>query len=66
MKEEGKVTEILPNALFRVDMDLGITLLAHISGRMRVNKIKVSIGDRVEVVVDPYGGNTTNRIVKRL
>lgn len=60
----GEVTEALPSTLFRVTMDDGKELLAYLSGKMRMNRIKVLIGDSVEVVLDPYGGK--GRITKRL
>lgn len=59
---EGYVTEALPSTLFRVDV-AGKEILAYLSGKMRMNRIKVLIGDRVELVVDPYGGK--GRIVRR-
>ena len=59
----GVVTEALPNALFRVQLD-GEEILVYLSGKMRLNRIKVLIGDSVEVVIDPYGGK--GRIVRRL
>jgi translation initiation factor IF-1 len=59
----GVITEALPNAFFRVKLQEG-DLLAYLSGKMRLNRIKVIIGDSVEVVLDPYGGK--GRIVRRL
>ena len=59
----GMVTEALPNAFFRVKLQGGESL-AYLSGKMRLNRIKVIIGDSVEVVLDPYGGK--GRIVRRL
>lgn len=61
----GTVTEALPNALFRVSLSEGQPeIIAYLSGKMRLNRIKVLIGDSVEVVLDPYGGK--GRIVRRL
>ncbi len=60
----GVVTEALPSTLFRVMMEDEKEILAYLSGKMRMNRIKVLIGDQVEVVLDPYGGK--GRIVKRL
>ena len=60
----GTVIEALPNTLFRVDLGNDKTVLSYLSGRMRMNRIKVLIGDRVEVFIDPYGGK--GRIVKRI
>ena len=54
---EGKVIEALPNAMFRVELDNGHRLLAHISGKMRKHYIKIVPGDRVTVVMSPYDLN---------
>ncbi len=51
---EGTVAEILPNAMFRVALPTGHKILAHISGKMRINFIRISPGDRVKVEVSPY------------
>jgi len=51
---EGVVLEPLPNAMFRVALDNGHEVLAHISGRMRVHYIKIVPGDRVKVELSPY------------
>jgi translation initiation factor IF-1 len=51
---EGKVVELLPNAMFRVELDNGHLVLAHISGKMRMHFIKVLAGDRVKVELSPY------------
>jgi translation initiation factor IF-1 len=63
----GVVTESLPSTLFRVKIeDKGEEkeILAYLSGKMRMHRIKVLIGDSVEIVLDPYGGK--GRIIKRL
>lgn len=64
----GIVTEALPSTLFRVKIDNKTEdekeILAYLGGKMRMHRIKVLIGDSVEVVLDPYGGK--GRIVKRL
>ncbi|MEI8174598.1 MAG: translation initiation factor IF-1 [bacterium] len=68
----GVVSEALPSTLFRVQIeDKSIDaidgkkeILAYLSGKMRMHRIKVLIGDSVEVVLDPYGGK--GRIIKRL
>ncbi|TSC68251.1 MAG: translation initiation factor IF-1 [Parcubacteria group bacterium Gr01-1014_72] len=61
----GTVTEALPDTLFRVALaDGGPELLAYLAGRMRHNRIRVLVGDRVIVELDPYGGK--GRIVKRM
>lgn len=59
----GIITEAFPNALFRVKLQEKETL-AYLSGKMRLNRIKVLIGDSVEIILDPYGGK--GRIVRRL
>lgn len=59
----GVVTEALPNTLFRVDMGTDI-ILAYLSGKMRIHRIKILVGDKVEVLIDPYGGK--GRIVRRV
>ncbi len=65
----GTVEEILPNSLFRVRMDSeeeveGELILAYLAGKMRLHRIRVLMGDKVEMVLDPYGGRA--RIVRRL
>ena len=59
----GIVTEALPNTLFRVDLGEGKIVLSYLSGKMRIHRIKVLVGDKVEVLLDPYGGK--GRIIKR-
>jgi translation initiation factor IF-1 len=61
---EGTVTETLPNAMFRVDLDNGLKVLAHISGKMRMHFIRILPGDRVKVELSPYD-LTRGRIVYR-
>jgi translation initiation factor IF-1 len=51
---EGRVEEVLPNAMFRVKLNQGHTILGHISGRMRQNKIQILAGDLVKVEMSPY------------
>ncbi len=51
---EGTVTETLPNAMFRVELENGHEILAHISGRMRMHYIKILPGDKVTVEMTPY------------
>jgi translation initiation factor IF-1 len=51
---EGTVIEPLPNAMFRVELENGHRVLAHISGKMRMNFIKILSGDRVMVELSPY------------
>ena len=54
---EGTVIEPLPNAMFRVQLDNGHKVLAHISGKMRMNYIRILSGDRVKVELSPYDLN---------
>ena len=51
---EGTVTEPLPNAMFRVELENGHKVLAHISGKMRMHYIRILPGDRVQVELTPY------------
>ncbi len=61
---EGTVVEALPNAMFRVELDKGHKVLAHISGKMRMHFIRILPGDRVTVELSPYD-LTRGRIVYR-
>lgn len=54
MEFPGVVTELLPNAMFRVTLDNGHVVLAHTSGKMRKNRIRVLVGDKVMVEMTPY------------
>ncbi len=60
---EGVVDEALPNTLFRVKLESGEVVLAYLAGKMRLHRIKVLVGDRVQLHLDPYGGRA--RIVRR-
>lgn len=51
---EGKVLETLPNAMFRVELDNGHQVLAHVSGKMRMHFIRILPGDKVTVELSPY------------
>ena len=51
---EGKVVEALPNAMFRVELDNGHKILAHISGKMRMHYIRILPGDTVKIELSPY------------
>ena len=51
---EGKVVEKLPNAMFKVELENGHTILAHISGKMRMHYIKILPGDKVQVELSVY------------
>ncbi|MFA5932780.1 MAG: translation initiation factor IF-1 [Microgenomates group bacterium] len=71
---EGKITEVLPNTLFRVEIDrapdlpelVGRVILAHISGKMRLHYIKLLTGDRVRMEMSPKYDLTKARITFRL
>ena len=54
IKVEGKVKESLPNAMFLVELEGGHEVLAHISGKVRLNFIRILPGDRVDVELSPY------------
>ncbi len=60
----GRVEEVLPNSLFRVLLPSGELVLAYLAGKMRLHRIRVLVGDQVELILDPYGGRA--RVVKRL
>ena len=51
---EGVVTELLPNAMFRVQLDNGHVVIAHTSGKIRKNRIRIILADRVTVEMSPY------------
>ena len=51
---EGTVTEALPNAMFRVELENGHNILAHVSGKMRMHFIRILPGDKVTVELSPY------------
>ncbi len=61
---EGEVVEALPNTMFRVKLENGHTVLCHISGKMRMNYIRILPGDKVTVEMTPYDLNK-GRIVFR-
>ena len=61
---DGRVEEVLPNAMFRVILEQGSTVLGHISGKMRQNRIQILQGDKVRVEMSPYD-LTKCRIVYR-
>lgn len=63
--QEGTVLESMPSTLFKVKLDNGREILAHLSGKMRLHYIKVLPGDRVRVEMTPYD-ETKGRIVLRL
>ena len=64
MDVEGTVTKVLPGTMFRVALPNGHEVLAHISGKMRKNFIRISVGDKVNVEMSPYDLNKA-RIIYR-
>jgi translation initiation factor IF-1 len=65
IETEGKIVEALPNAMFRVELENGHLVLAHVSGKMRMNFIRILPGDRVKLELSPYDlsrGRITFRI----
>lgn len=54
IKQDGKVTEALSNAMFRVELENGHEIIAHISGKMRLHYIKILPGDKVAIEMSPY------------
>ena len=65
IKREGRVTEALPNAFFKVSLDDGKEVLGFLSGKMRLNRIKILPGDKVNLEMTPYD-DKKGRIVYRL
>ena len=64
---EGKVVDTLPNAMFKVELENGATILAHVSGKIRMHCIRILPGDRVTVELSPYDltkGRITYRFIK--
>lgn len=64
---EGKVVDTLPNAMFKVELENGATVLAHVSGKIRMHYIRILPGDRVTVELSPYDltkGRITYRFIK--
>ena len=64
IKLDGQVTELLPNATFRVVLENGITVLARVCGKMRMRNIRVLVGDKVTLDMSPYD-LTKARIIYR-
>jgi translation initiation factor IF-1 len=62
---EGIILEALPNAMFRVELETGHRVLAYVSGKMRMNFIKIVSGDRVKIELSPYD-LTRGRIIYRM
>jgi translation initiation factor IF-1 len=65
VKLEGEVVELLPSTMFKVKLENGHIVLAHISGKMRINFIKLMPGDKVDIEMSPYD-LTKGRITRRL
>ena len=64
MELQGQVLEKLPNAMFKVELENGIQIIAHLSGKLRMNYIRILPGDKVTVVMSPYD-LTKGRIIWR-
>jgi translation initiation factor IF-1 len=65
IETEGKIIETLPNAMFKVELENGHVVLAHVSGKMRMNFIRILPGDKVKLELSPYDlsrGRITFRI----
>ncbi len=54
IETEGKIVEALPNAMFKVELENGHVVLAHVSGKMRMNFIRILPGDKVKLELSPY------------
>lgn len=54
IEQDGTITEVLSNAMFRVELENGHIITAHISGKMRMHYIKILLGDKVKVEMSPY------------
>ncbi len=57
IETEGKVIEVLPNAMFRVELENEHVVLAHVSGKMRMHFIRILLGDKVKLELSPYDLN---------
>lgn len=62
--DAGMIVEAMPNLLYKVELEDGTIVKAYTSGKMKHNKIRMLVGDKVEFVIDKLGNN--NRIIKRL
>ena len=60
----GEILEALPNTFFRVELEDGREVIGYLSGKMRIHRIRVLVGDKVTLQENPYGGKL--RIVKRM
>ena len=65
INQEGTVIEGLSNSMFKVELDNGFEILCHISGKIRINNIRIMPGDKVEIAMSPYD-LTKGRIETRL
>lgn len=65
IKVQGKIREVLPNGMFRVEIETGHNILAHLSGKLRIRYVKIVRGDKVTVEMSPYD-LTRGRIINRL
>ncbi|MBM3250078.1 MAG: translation initiation factor IF-1 [Candidatus Omnitrophica bacterium] len=65
IETEGKIIEALPNAMFKVELENGHIVLAHVSGKMRMNFIRILPGDKVKLELSPYD-LTRGRITFRI
>ncbi len=54
LEAKGTIEELLPGATFRVRLENGLEIIAHLSGQMRMNKIRLSVGDEVRIEMSPY------------
>ena len=63
IEKEGTIIEALSNAMFRVELDNGHVIIAHISGKMRMHYIRILPGDRVRVEMSPYDLTKGNRVL---
>lgn len=64
IEQDGVVNELLPSAMFRITLDNGHEILGHLSGKMRMNRIRLLPGDRVKIEMTPYD-LTKGRVVYR-
>lgn len=65
IEQFGIITENLSNSMFKVELDNGIDIICHISGKIRINNIRMTVGDKVKVEMSPYD-LSKGRIVTRL
>lgn len=63
---EGRVVEALPNAMFQVELENGHTVLAHVSGKIRMNFIRILPGDKVTIELTPYDSKNLRKISTKI